>query len=157
MLKPEYSGQTSQYALDPSIARPSATMVLTLQDKQVLVERFQVPALSQWWKIYKIEMCLYIFPKAYQHDQGSIWIAGIVGSQTKVRYSYQITGSNDHNTKHFIHFYWSHQAEMADVNLPTKACWCHIAKWVLVNISSGNGLLSGNATPLPKPMLTSCQ
>ena len=40
--------------LAPWVARPSAAMVLNMQDKQVLVfheEGFQLPVSSQWWEI----------------------------------------------------------------------------------------------------------
>ena len=37
------------------------------------------------------------------------------------------------------------------------AYWRHMAKGILVNIGSGNGLLSDGTKPLPEPMLTNDQ
>ena len=34
------------------------------------------------------------------------------------------------------------------------AQWSHMVTEIWVNISSGNGLLSGSTKPLPKPLLT---
>ena len=51
-------------ALVTYVARSSATMVLPMQNKQVLVfhkEGFQSPAPSQCWERYQMLICIHVF------------------------------------------------------------------------------------------------
>ena len=68
ILKAIYINTMAPDALAPCVARPSEAMVLNMQDKWVLVfhkGRFQPPAPSQFWEIYKIKICFYVSYKKY--------------------------------------------------------------------------------------------
>ena len=47
-------------ALAPYVARASAAMVVTMNDKQVLVYHMEMPALSQ---CYEMEINIFMFPQ----------------------------------------------------------------------------------------------